>query len=246
MARRTRDYAKTILLAALVTAGLLLVAGRPSWHVERKIASTTVCIVPHNHVRISAAGWNISVDGEASIELLYIKCSELGCSNESGYSSVTFGLPGGEVDLGPSILHLPLLRVDGYTMPPSEMSATEKGVVKATWSYPTAKLSARISIDTYKVTLLLPLQACNTVGGEPHGAWCLKMVSPEALSTNPPTVKVAEGLFADVILKAQELGCTAGTLMQSIDAGRILGVLLAAGSGLAATAHLVSKRTRAR
>ncbi|MET1128668.1 MAG: hypothetical protein ABWW70_05070 [Thermoproteota archaeon] len=246
MSRRTRDYTKTILLAALVAAGLLLVAGRPSWHVERKIVSAAVCIVPHNYVRISAAGWNISVDGEASIELLYIKCSELGCNNESGYSSVTFELPGGEADLGPSIVHLPLLRVDGYTMPPSEMSATERGVVKATWSYPTAKVSARISIDTYRVTLLLPLQACSTVGGEPHGDWCLKVVSPEALSINPPTVKIAEGLFADVVLRAQELGCTEGTLMQSIDAGRILGVLLAVSFGLTATIHFVSKRMRAR
>jgi hypothetical protein len=129
-------------LAGLLAAVLLAIAiAGPELPVKRE--GVRACAVLEQRVLVETLEATVEPRGYV---ILYYQCGSSGCSDE--LSEQLLEGDSGIVDLGYSLIHLPLAVVEGFgPLPPTWLKAVEPGVLEAAWVYPGLRIRALIVVE---------------------------------------------------------------------------------------------------
>jgi hypothetical protein len=155
-----RGYGRQVLVLSLIILALgALVAALLNPRLasgERRMLRA--CIVPVQTVKLEPLGHN---DSLTSFSILYYRCPGGICSHN--ISEARIPPEGGEVSLGPSVLQNILAYAGNTPLPASVIEASQPGVLRAVWGYPSLKAGAMVAVEADEALLLIGRNLSNSV-----------------------------------------------------------------------------------
>ncbi|ABM80677.1 hypothetical protein [Hyperthermus butylicus] len=213
-----RGYSVIVgFLALMFSTIALIVVAMADVHVESgEVDLGGLCVIPVQNITLEPAVVNTTASQPLGFEVLYYKCNYTSCS---GNVSVAYLPPeGGSLALGPSLLHMVLLKTSRETLPPSVMKSVEPGVLELNWFYPVAVTHAILVVEANSAILFLPgdygklpiyVPGCSVIDiGQMHGGELYNLTCSYNIAAGKLKLELVESKLKSIVVDVDSLGCT--------------------------------------
>ena len=206
-----------IILVAIAAANIGVKLG--------KVSLGRLCFIPIQNITLEASPVNTSVLEPIGFEVLYYKCNYTSCSDS--LSSKILPVKGGRLALGPSLLHMVLLKTAREALPPSTMKSAEPGVLELEWFYPTARAHAIVVVEASNAIMFLPanysklhvyVPGCmvNVVGRSDEGVLYNVSCSYNIAAVGELKLELVESKLKSIVVDLNGFGCTNAVGMEVV------------------------------